>query len=231
MPGNLLDAVVGEYKALLSQLPQLGNQLLEPEIKVEKDARTTLLVPGYFGPLLPSHLHGLSKHLREEGMNTQFLDYNFWDSLENHVGVLADKLYHQFAKDNQKISAIGHSLGGLVVRDLLSKVPEVFDSVIFLGTPHHGTKMAYLNFFVPVCRDMFPLNDYLLELNSQGLPENIPLLNIVSRYDQLIQPWENALLNSKLDNVKDKIVYDVGHIGLISKRMFTHISRHLGLEE
>jgi len=231
LPGTLFDAIRGETEALIYQLQQFEDQILEPEIPVDRDARKALLVPGYFGPSLPSHMHGLTKHLREEGISTEFLGYRFWESLEDNVTEIAEGLYQRYARDNRKISAIGHSLGGLVVRDLLTKVPEVFDSAIFLGTPHHGTKMAYLNFFVPVCQDMFPRSDYLLKLNEQGLPLNVPILNIVSRYDQMVQPWDSALLKSGLDNVKDKIVYDVGHIGLISKRMFTHVSRHLGLEE
>ena len=230
MRWNPLNALSGEYRALLDQIRFFEDQLLEPETDVARNSRQALLVPGYFGPLLPSHLRGLSEHLREEGMDTAFLNYRFWESLEDNVGEIADKLYHQYTSDNQKISAIGHSLGGLVVRDLLTKVPEVFDNAIFLGTPHHGTKMAYLNFFVPVCRDMFPSSDYLLKLNSRALPDNIPILNLVSAYDQMVTPWESALLPEG-NNVKNKIVYDVGHIGLISKRMFTHISRHLGLEE
>ena len=79
------------------------------------------------------------------------------DSIFHHAGVLLSdlaSLRHREADGRRSLIFIAHSLGGIVVKDALSRsknettwINQILPAtlgVIFLGTPHHGSKAASL---------------------------------------------------------------------------------------
>ncbi len=69
----------------------------------------------------------------------QDLDTN-GGNLKNYIdGILKNR------PKGTKVRLIGHSLGGLVIRSLLTNFPDIsnIESVLTVGTPHQGTLLAY----------------------------------------------------------------------------------------
>jgi hypothetical protein len=214
------EAVKGEARALGRQVNYFIDDHFIDELKIPRNGKPTgLIIPGYMAPR--SAMRGLAEHVKKSGRRPKRWRHPFWKPLDENVEQIAEELDKQYGEVGG-LSLFGHSLGGLILRDVLTLVPQVAKEVIFLGTPHYGTYIAYLNFFVPACKDMIPGSEYLKKLHNKGIPDNIPITNIVSRYDQAVQGWWRALLPDQ-DNVKNIIVTDMGHIGLTDIESFDRI--------
>ncbi len=111
------------------------------------------------------------------------------------------------AADGQPVVGIGHSQGGLLFRWIASQFPDVPLGRIFtLGSPHHGTRMAYLG-LGPNARQMQPGSKALQAL-GEAVP--VPLTAFYSDLDQMINPAESAKLGA--DN---RFVAETGHFALL----------------
>ncbi len=97
---------------------------------------------------------------------------------------------------DKKVDIIAHSMGGLDARWYIEKLDgsEYVDKLITLGTPHHGTYLAYLGFFTPGGRDMIPGSEFLEELNKDSLAEGVDYTSVWSKGDYAIIPKEKAKL-------------------------------------
>jgi len=139
-------------------------------------------------------IHGLGRHagimdkpkiaLREAGYAAHSLNYaTLFEGVDDH----ADHFSHllENLKDVKKISFVTHSLGGLVVREILSRSlvwnGATANKLVMMGTPNKGAKIAdFLNRmkiyqFIsgPSGQDVLP------EKKIKKLPEpNIPTLII-----------------------------------------------------
>ena len=113
------------------------------------------------------------------------------------------------------VDLIGHSLGGIVARDLAS-TPEVsgrVGTVVTLGTPHGGTRLAVLG-IGRVRRAMLPGSSYLRELGERPLATGIRGHSIWSRADDIVRPAESADWPGQPSVVLD----DLGHMSLLYSR-------------
>lgn len=135
---NPLDQRVesGTQADCLKKLEQIRlEQHLEPET-----GRVTLLIHGMgrsskcFG--------ALAKTLNAEGVRTIAFDYpSTRVSIQESVGYLQSVLDH--LPDVERIDVVCHSMGGLLLRSLLSTSCESrFQRAVFLGVPHHGAEVA-----------------------------------------------------------------------------------------
>ena len=178
---------------------------------------TAVIIGGYL--YIPSGLKGLSLDLEEENIRSLLWEYCSWKAITTNAEEITEGIIDNYYNRGREIYLIGHSLGGLIQRDILSRLPEpenFVKSVVFLGVPHQGTYIACLNYFVPACEDMIPGSEYLTELNQRRLPSNIPITNIVSSKDQCVFPRCNALLLEQ-DNIENIILDNVGHIGMTER--------------
>lgn len=125
-------------------------------------------------------LHGLYMHawamrplayaLGKQGFSAEcFGYYSVMHPLTTH----SERLYRwiekrNFAK-NEPLYFVGHSLGGLVIRDFIARYPDVkVGRVVTIGTPHNGSQSAdRLRPFIPT----FLGKSYL-----DGLDGNTPAL-------------------------------------------------------
>ena len=189
----------------------------------DKTRATAIIMPGYAYP--PSGFRNISLRLEEEKIRSKLWSYGFWKEynylrgINSYVQEITEEIIDNYYKPGREIYLIGHSLGGLIQRDVLSRLPEpesLVKAAVFIGAPNKGTYAALYNFFVPVCKDMLPRSEYLTELNKKSLPGNIPITNIISRHDLCILPWHSARL-PKRENIEEIILHDEGHLAITDR--------------
>lgn len=116
---------------------------------------------------------------------------------------------------------IAHSMGGISARYFLEVLngDEVVDTLITLGTPHQGTKLAYLAYCTGGGRNITP-NSRLINdiLTPDSLSETVNYYSFWSKNDKTIMPSENAMINSKKPNVENIHLEGYKHIGLVYKK-------------
>lgn len=90
------------------------------------------------------------------------------------------------------VHLIGHSLGGLVIREYVQRMDGAGKVGVCatLGTPHQGTLTALAALVRPACRQMLPGSRFLRELGQR--PLDVPFVNVFSARDSLVVPYGNA---------------------------------------
>lgn len=114
---------------------------------------------------------------------------------------------------------IGHSMGGLVSSLYAPRDPSV-KKVITIGSPLHGTPMAYLG-IGPNAKEMRPSSELLQEIREGMRKSSTRFFHIATRCDQLVIPGDSAMLKEN-----EHVVFeDLGHVSLIySKRVAAQVA-------
>jgi pimeloyl-ACP methyl ester carboxylesterase len=101
-------------------------------------------------------------------------------------------------KYSSNVDVLGHSQGGLDARWAIERLgrEDCVDNLITLGTPHEGTELAQLGYFSSGGRHMLPESDALSKLNADETPDSCDYYCFWSDRDELVQPRENAKLES-----------------------------------
>lgn len=181
-------------------------------------------------------LHGLYMHawtmrplaheLKKHGFSaTCFGYYSVMQPLATHSQRLYDWLEkRKFAKD-KPLYFVGHSLGGLVIRDFISRYPDIkIGRVVTIGTPHNGSQSAdRLRPHVPTFLGKSYLNG--LDGRTPALPDGIELGVIAgckpAGLGRLILPKtfeENdgtvLVSETRLCNASDHLIVPHSHTGM-----------------
>ncbi len=121
-----------------------------------------------------------------------------------------DELRHRLGVN--KVHLVGHSMGGIIARNYVQRRggQDKVDRLIFLGTPHHGSKLTPFS-FMPLGKLLMPGSDFLNRLNSEPAPTGVQTVNIFSRKDNMVLPNSSAQLNWGIQVELD----DMGHTSLI----------------
>lgn len=94
----------------------------------------------------PASMLSLSRRLRREGYVTRLFGYAaVAEPYERIVRRLADRI--GYAAELGPYSIVGYSLGGVLLRDALSRMPAAQrrpERIVFLGTPNRAPRMASL---------------------------------------------------------------------------------------
>ncbi|MFO7766966.1 MAG: alpha/beta fold hydrolase [Pelovirga sp.] len=121
-----------------------------------------------------------------------------------------DELRHRLGVN--KVHLIGHSMGGIIARNYVQRRggQDKVERLIFLGTPHHGSKLTPFS-FMPLGKLLIPGSDFLTRLNSEPPPTQVQVSNIYTFKDNMVLPNSSAQLDwgsqVQLDNM--------GHTSLI----------------
>lgn len=178
----------------------------------------------------------LARRLRQQAYQTYTPSYySLMHPIENHSKRINDWLSENEYPHNLPIHLVGHSLGGLVIRDFTNRYPQwTIGNSVTLGTPHMGSISAdYVRRLLP------PLVGHAyknaLDGTTPPLPDNINLgviagtkpaglgqlfLNHYSRKHKLLR--EDAihdgsvyLSETRLPNASDHIALPVTHTGML----------------
>jgi Tol biopolymer transport system component len=175
-------------------------------------SRSKLIAVGYYqnDSEFDRYLDAYGGHLKHFGGNDEHTRGNAHDRntdirhLANHW---AWYVYKEFSKDGTSIKAVGHSMGGLIIRYALARVQEansefpprlLVDEVVTLGTPHGGTRLVeYCSGLVDQCRQMRRGDDFVKELkrsaNNPQASSGTEWTAIGSYFDEQLQPDETAV--------------------------------------
>lgn len=138
------------------------------------------------------------------------------------IGTLAKQLKAKIndikiETDASQVILIGHSMGGIVCSyfcEYLAKSKEVA-MVITLGSPFKGTRIAMLG-FGKNAKEMRPNSSFLTDLGERIQHSKIPYYSIASKIDNMIIPWQSALLSDESTIKKQFILEDHGHLRLLT---------------
>ena len=131
----------------------------------------------------------------------------------------------------ERIHVIGHSLGGLIARyyvQLLGGDSHVH-TLVTLGTPHQGTRLAWAAPVLPLIRQLTPTSPVIQELAQPASGCRTRFIAFHSDIDHLIVPSRNARLDHPDLNVRNIAVRGVGHLSMPNDgRIAFTIARALG---
>jgi len=115
----------------------------------------------------------------------------------------------------ERIHVIGHSMGGLIARYYVQRLggDERVHTLVTLGSPHGGTRMARL---VPhaLARQVRPDSNLVRELAEPAPGCRTRMLSVWSDLDQLMVPKRNARIDHPDLDARNVLIRGVGHMSL-----------------
>ena len=180
----------------------LVDQVAEEEVPV-------LLVHGYGGG--PASMAVLERVLesRDRRVLSVALPNGGRGDIAVSAGVVEEIVEEEGATE---VDIVGFSAGGLVARTFLEQGGGRVRSLVFLGTPHHGTRLAGLATSVDpslcarACREMVPGSHFLRTLNAgRHVPPGTSVANIYSADDGVVTPPRTA----RLEGARNVLIQDV----------------------
>jgi len=120
-------------------------------------------------------------------------------------------------RPDEPIDVVAHSMGGLILRWVLARNPELAAGVrriVTLGTPHRGTALLRWLRSGPVYRMMSRKSGFIRDLPT--FEESAPhaeVLTVGTVHDLVVYPLETALLPEA-----EQVTYQrIGHLGLLTE--------------
>jgi pimeloyl-ACP methyl ester carboxylesterase len=139
-----------------------------------------------------------------------------YSDIERFAAQLGEKIESVCtATGSDRVVLVCHSMGGLVARTYLrQRGPARIDRIVTIGTPHHGSVMAWA-FFGRCLAQMRPGNAWLEDLNrDETKPSAVPIVSIWSRHDSLVAPQAS----SELACARNVALVGIGHNALLGDR-------------
>lgn len=165
----------------------------------------------------------LERALRRRGFERlRFFDYGLLTSdvrtAATRLASAVDELVSVTGRD--QIHIIGHSLGGLIARYYVQRMggDERVHTLVTLGSPHQGTRLARVGQLVPLVRQLTPGSALLTELAQPAANCRTRFLAFWSDLDQLVVPRQNAAIDHPDLAVTNVAVRGVGHMSLTNNR-------------
>ncbi|MGW0628699.1 esterase/lipase family protein [Streptomyces sp. NPDC002758] len=115
-----------------------------------------------------------------------------------------------------QIDVVGHSLGGLIARYYVQRLGGDLRvrTLVTLGTPHSGTRVAPLADAHPIVRQMRPGSEVVEELARPAPGCRTRFVSFWSDLDELMDPLENARLDHPDLLAQNVQVSGIGHLAL-----------------
>ncbi|TGK20718.1 alpha/beta hydrolase [Leptospira fluminis] len=176
---------------------------------------------------LPDHTEG---HKRPVVLVTGFLGRNItWKAMKERLVSLGhpvyavplgfqvgdirkkSKLLEEFIleKDIKDCYLVCHSMGGLIAAGLTYKGRDRVRKIFTLGSPLHGTYVAYAAPFFPCTWQMFPGSKLVQEVvETYSKFHNVQ--SIFTKGDSIVRPYESA----RLGHFDDVEIPEYGHLNL-----------------
>ncbi|MFF7332880.1 esterase/lipase family protein [Streptomyces sp. NPDC090306] len=117
---------------------------------------------------------------------------------------------------SRRVDIVGHSLGGLIARYYVQRLGGDLRvrTLVTLGTPHSGTRVAPLANAHPIVRQMRPGSDVVEELTRPAPGCRTRFVSFWSDLDHLMDPLESARVEHPDLLARNVRVSGVGHLAL-----------------
>ncbi|MCH5673685.1 esterase/lipase family protein [Streptomyces gilvus] len=117
---------------------------------------------------------------------------------------------------SSQVDVVGHSLGGLIARYYVQRLGGDLRvrTLVTLGTPHSGTRVAPLANAHPIVRQMRPGSELLEELARPAPGCRTHFVSFWSDLDHLMDPLETACIDHPDLHVENVRVSGIGHLAL-----------------
>jgi triacylglycerol lipase len=202
------------YRRTLQQLRYLSGYLawdvdgnrIQRRTDFTQCNKPVLLLYGFFSTRRTFEV--LERRLRRDGygvfsLNLGGLAHTFntkgIDDLADFVRAKVERFYGHFPQMGP-LTIIGHSKGGIIGSYYVKKLGghRRVRTLITLGTPHHGTSVAYLGLpFSPFARSiaqMTPMSPFIRRLQKGPWPDGVHLISLYSKLDRMA-PYPAPLLD------------------------------------
>lgn len=134
----------------------------------------------------------------------------------------------------QEVDIVGHSLGGLIARYYVQRLGGDIRvrTLVTLGTPHSGTRVAPLMDAHPIVRQMRPGSTVIEELREPAPACQTRFVSFWSDLDQLMDPLETACVEHPDLLAQNVRVSGIGHLALpVHPAVAAGIRQVLDIEE
>jgi pimeloyl-ACP methyl ester carboxylesterase len=220
------------------ELPGVVNHI-EKRTDFSRCARPVLLLHGFFSSRRTFDI--LERRLRRDGYGVFSLDLGGLGGALNTRGIddLADlvraKIERIYARNPGlgPLTIVGHSKGGLIAAYYVKRLGgwRRTRAVVTLGTPHHGTPLAYLGLplgpFARSVGQMFPGSAFLDQLAEGPWPAQVRLASIWSRRDTWAPYPASVIETHGLPHLANVEVRGDHRAFLTSKRLYETILREI----
>lgn len=117
---------------------------------------------------------------------------------------------------SERVDIVGHSLGGLIARYYVQRLGGDLRvrTLVTLGTPHAGTRVAPLANAHPIVRQMRPGSEVLEELSRPAPGCRTRFVSFWSDLDHVMDPLETACIDHADLMAENVRVTGVGHLAL-----------------
>ncbi|MFG2128144.1 lipase family alpha/beta hydrolase [Streptomyces sp. NPDC048751] len=117
---------------------------------------------------------------------------------------------------SERVDIVGHSLGGLIARYYVQRLGGDLRvrTLVTLGTPHAGTRVAPLANAHPIVRQMRPGSEVLEELSRPAPGCRTRFVSFWSDLDHVMDPLETACIDHADLLAENVRVTGVGHLAL-----------------
>lgn len=177
----------------------------------------------------------LAKKLQQKGFTTYLHDYDsLGETLNQHSDHLNDWL-ERHHDPKSPIHMVGHSLGGLVIRDFLTRYTQwQIGRCVTLGTPHNGSiKAKYIKDLIPpligksyersLDGNIAPLaSDICMGVIAGDAPDNFSQVILMYHehqaqlaFDQRAHDGAVFVYETRLPNASDHIILPVSHMEML----------------
>ncbi|PJZ68775.1 alpha/beta hydrolase [Leptospira perolatii] len=173
---------------------------------IEGFKRPIVLVTGFLGR--PLTWNNMRKHLIELGHPVYTVDLGFQvGNIRKKSKQLEQFLIERKIKDCYLVC---HSMGGLIAAGLTYKGRDRVRKVYLVGSPIHGTRLAYIGPMFIACWQMMPGSKIVKEvIETYSKYHNVQA--VFTKGEEIVLPWQS----SRLGNHDDVEVPEYGHINLV----------------
>ncbi|NGN69335.1 alpha/beta fold hydrolase [Streptomyces sp. A7024] len=132
------------------------------------------------------------------------------EQLGRHIEEVCHRTGHR------EVDLVGHSLGGLIARYYVQRLggADRVRTVVTLGTPHSGTRIAPVLSAHPIIRQMRPESDVIKELTLPAPGCRTHFFAFWSDLDELMVPVHAARIEHPDLNAQNVPIKGVGHLAL-----------------
>ncbi|MFD4566713.1 esterase/lipase family protein [Streptomyces sp. NPDC058467] len=235
-PSSLAGLSVALLKATVLELAILAGHLLLYPSGIASERRATLALPPPDATRLPTEakppvvlLHGfidnrsvfvllrrnLAQHGRQhvESLNYSPLTCDIRTAAEL-LGRHIEEICERTGQD--QVDIVGHSLGGLIARYYVQCLggDTHVRTLVTLGTPHSGTRVAPLLNAHPIVRQMRPGSEVIEALRGPAPGCRTQFVSFWSDLDHIMDPLETACVDHPDLLAQNVRVSGVGHLAL-----------------